>query len=102
MEKENNEIRFIEGVYYIGNMPIERKIFDEQLIDWISEAKESDKFMVKEDLKYLINMKDKFLFSNIKYNDYIFKSDDKDKFNYIVKEIKKENIKILECEKNEI
>ena len=85
-----------EYLYQIDDIIINEKIFNEELfdyqiknrkdliddlIDWISEAKESDKYLMKEDLKYLINLTDEYIFSNIKTNEYIAKSDNEDEFN---------------------
>lgn len=71
---------------------IEREVLIEDLINWISEAQsESDKYLMKEDLKYLINLKDEVVFSSISTNEYIAKSDNLKEFNNICKEILKLN-----------
>ena len=58
---------------------------------WIGEAigsdRESDLFLMKEDLQYLISLKDEFIFSSIFTNEYITKSDNLEGFNRICKEI---------------
>lgn len=68
----------------------DRKDFINDLIDWISEATK-DKELMKEDLKYLINLDDTFMFSNISTNEYICFSDNPDRFNEIAAEILKIN-----------
>jgi hypothetical protein len=71
---------------------IEREVLIEDLINWISEAQnESYKYLMKEDLKYLINLKDEVVFSSISTNEYIAKSDNLKEFNNICKEILKLN-----------
>lgn len=76
-----------EGNYWIDNTRINNKIFDEEksdwkivdrkdfidhLIDWISESRnESDKQLMKEDLKMLMSWDREFIFSNINTNEYI-------------------------------
>ena len=59
----------------------ERKKFIDTLIDWISEAKGNDKQLMIEDLKYLINLTDEYIFSSILTNEYIAKSDNEEEFN---------------------
>lgn len=71
---------------------IEREDQIDHLIDWIGECgqdRESDKCLMKEDLKYLIGLKDEYLFSSISTNDFIAKSDDEENFNRICKELLK-------------
>jgi hypothetical protein len=65
----------------------DRKDFIEILIDWISEVQGSDKELMKEDLKYLINLEDEYIFSSILTNEYIVKSDNEEEFNNICEEI---------------
>ena len=102
---ETNKIKIDEnGNVKINEIVINEKIFDEEksdyrivdredqidnLIDWISEAKDrpNDLYAMKEDLKYLINLKDEFLFSSISTNEFIAKSDDEKRFNEICKDI---------------
>jgi hypothetical protein len=92
----------------IAGVPIEDKLFDEEkvnyrliereefiddLIGWIGEIgyfnkdRERDKFLMKQDLKYLMSLDDKFIFSNISTNEYIAQSDDEENFAEICKEI---------------
>ena len=100
--KEEFEISIKEDGCYINDIKIKDTIFQkekskyditeredqvEHLIDWISEAKDSDKLLMKEDLKYLMSKEDKFIFSSISTNEYILKSDDSILFNQICKEI---------------
>jgi len=94
-----------EGIE-INGVLIDEKIFDEEkvdyrpvfredqidnLINWISEAsgsnRESDLYLMKEDLKYLINLSDEMVFSSLSTNEFIARSDDLEEFNEICKEI---------------
>ncbi|KKK76300.1 hypothetical protein LCGC14_2865010, partial [marine sediment metagenome] len=70
--------------------PRSREDLIDNLIDWISEAT-TDKEIMKSDLKYLMGLKDEYIFSSISTNDYISKSDDEETFNEICKEILKLN-----------
>jgi len=70
--------------------PVEREDQIDDLIDWIGECgtdRESDKSLMKIDLKYLINLEDEFVFSSISTNKFIAKSDNLESFNEICKEI---------------
>ena len=84
--------------YQISDIEIADEIFDRELfdyqirnredliddlIDWITEARESDKYLMKEDLKYLMSLTDEYVFSNILTNEYIAKSDNEEEFNKI-------------------
>jgi len=102
--------------YYINDIEINESIFDDEkveyfikeredfidtLIDWIGDCgrdRENDKNLMKEDLKMLINRKEKFLFSSISTNNYVF-SDDED-FNSICEEILKLNGELTKRQKN--
>jgi len=66
---------------------ISRETMVDDLIDWISEAKGSDKILMKEDLKYLIGQKDEFIFSSISTNEYVLKSVNLNEFNKIAEEL---------------
>ena len=71
-----------------GYYPEEREELIERIIGLFSETtKENDKFLMKEDLKYLMNLKDVFIFSSIYTNEYIAKSDNNTEFNKICKEL---------------
>jgi len=73
---------------------VERDDQIDHLIDWIGECgrdRKNDKFLMKEDLKYLINQKDDYLFSSILTNEYVCKSDNLEDFNDVCKEILKLN-----------
>jgi len=60
----------------------------DDLIDWISESEsESDKYLMKEDLRYLMKLEDEYIFSSISTNEYIARSDNAEEFNKICKEI---------------
>lgn len=69
---------------------IEREDQIDHLIDWIGECgqeRESDKYLMKEDLKYLIGLSDEYLFSSTSTNNFIAKSDDEENFNRICEEL---------------
>ena len=66
---------------------VEREQQIDYLIDWISEAKGNDKDLMKEDLKYLMGLKDEYVFSSISTNEFIAQSDDEEDFNQICKEL---------------
>ena len=69
---------------------IERSEQIDNLISWISECgygREGDKFLMKEDLEYLMNLQDEYIFSNIGTNEYIANSDDPTKFYDICKDL---------------
>lgn len=104
------KITLKDNSFYIDDIKINEDVFRyekvgyvirdrEQLIDdlcmWISEATGSDRkndlYLMKEDLKYLMNLEDEFVFSSIDTNDYIAKSDNSKDFNDICKEIIKVN-----------
>lgn len=106
----NVEIKYTNGYeVYINGILINEDIFNEEkadyrliereelindLIMWIEECgsdRESDKFLMKEDLKYLMDLKDYYIFSSISTNDYIAKSDDFEGFKEICEEILKLN-----------
>ena len=91
----------ITGYEEINNIKLNEKIFTEDLheyevrnrldfiddlINWISEATQCKELM-KDDLKYLINLDDEYIFSSISTNEYIAKSDDLEQFNGICKEL---------------
>lgn len=87
----NEEIFNQEKVDY---SPRDRKDFIDTLIDWISECgrdRENDKYLMKEDLKMLMEWEDEFIFSSILTNEYIAKSQDEEEFNNICEEILKLN-----------
>lgn len=87
----------------LDNENIQWKIEDREnlidnLIDWISESKTTDKYLMKEDLKYLISLKDEYIFSSTNTNEYVAKSDNLTDFNnichdfiYYLKETNNEN-----------
>lgn len=73
--------------YYINGVKIDEDIFSDEkvdyrienredfvdtLIDWISEAKGSDKELMKKDLKMLMKVKDEFILSSLSTNDYLY------------------------------
>ena len=97
-----NEIKINEeGQYLVNDIVINEKIFNEELfeyrivdredlidnlIDWISEAPR-DKEIMKEDLRYLMDLKDDFIFSSISTNEYIARSDNEDEFDDLCSEL---------------
>lgn len=103
-DKEDKEerIRYIgkeNYTYSIDWIPIHDNIFQneiyqfdirdrenqiEMLISWISESHKDIQLMI-DDLKYLINIKDKFIFSSLETNEYISLSDDE--YDWICKDI---------------
>lgn len=106
-----NEINYCEQTYQykindvlISNQIFDKELFDfsiveknefiERLIDWISETRnDNDKQLMKDDLKYLINLSDKYIFSSISTNEYIAESDNKELFNELCNELIKLNNK---------
>jgi len=50
---------------------VERESQVDELIDWISEARGNDKGLMKEDLKYLMSIKDEYVLSSISTNEFI-------------------------------
>lgn len=91
---DNNDIK-------INNILIDESIFNEEKVNyriveregliedlcrWIAETKsDSDKTLMLEDLKTLVNKTDEFCFSSIMTNEYVFPDDDE--FENICKEI---------------
>lgn len=59
----------------------EREDLIDRLIDWIWETHNSDKEIMKTDLKYLIMLPDKYIFSSETTNEYVAKSDNEKQFN---------------------
>lgn len=133
----NIKIEFInnEYKYYINDTIINNKIFDEEMFDyvikereeiidnligWISEiTSESDKTLMKDDLKYLMSLKDEFIFSSISTNDYVAKSDNEPEFDEICEQLLELNAELdkivikfydnegydyplMECSRNEL
>lgn len=67
-----------ETWYYIK----ERDQHIDDLIQRIAEIEsESNKFLMKEDLKTLVNLKDDFIFLSESTNEFISKTDDKEEYN---------------------
>lgn len=62
----------------------------ENLCDWIGEAKPHEKALMKEDLKYLQELNDDYVFSSIMTNEYIAQSDDPTMFYDICRTILEE------------
>ena len=74
-----------EHEYYI----VDRKEFIEQLIQCISECENSDKILMTEDLKMLMNWKDDYILSSNSTNEYI--NSDSHNFNEVCEELIKLN-----------
>ncbi len=51
---------------------VNRENFIDDLINWISEAKNSDKQLMKSDLKMLMKIDDEFILSSIDTNYYLY------------------------------
>jgi len=111
MKNYNVEIK--NNGIYINDILIDESIFQEEkcgysvqdrenqindLYMWIGEATGSDRandlYLMKEDLRYLENIRDEIIFSSIGTNDFIAKSDDEETFNSICEEILKLNEEI--------
>ena len=71
----------------------DREDLIEQIYDWIWEAKPSDRELMKQDIRYLEKLNDKYVFSSISTNEYVAQSDTPDAFNEICEEILEENKK---------
>jgi hypothetical protein len=54
--------------YYI----IDRKDFISELIRWIGEARESDKYLMQEDLEMLLEVEDEYILSSNRTNSYLY------------------------------
>jgi len=54
---------------------VDRKSLIDDLIRWIGEARSSDKALMEEDLKMLMDVEDDYIFSSNSTNSYITKSD---------------------------
>lgn len=90
-----------EGNAYINDILIDREVFEkvdciirdrEQLIEdlcmWISEStSDNDKFLMKNDLKMLMDLRDDLVFSSLSTNDYIAQGLDIKEFNDLCEEI---------------
>ena len=61
----------------------------ENLIDtlfgWVSESKENDRDLIKEDIKYLITIEDKYVLSSMSTNEYL--TEDSEEGQKILEEI---------------
>ena len=90
------------GSVFINNIKIDDSIFDEEkvnwrleevedfidrLIGWIAEAKDSDKALMKADLKMLLTWDDDFMWSSILTNDYISPTKQPKRFNEVCYEV---------------
>lgn len=92
----------------IAGVPVDEKLFDNEevayrpvdreeqiddLITWISEIgyfnnrRQNDKFLMKQDLEYLMSIRDEVIFSAIGTNEFIAQSDNPKKFKEICQDI---------------
>ena len=111
MSKAKYVIKEVGDNFYINTTKIPRKIFDDELVDyriedtetlidnlcmWISECRNSDKQLMKDDLKMLCKIDDEFVLSSISTNDYLFGNSKtfNDKCKEILEEVKKFNISL--------
>ena len=87
MKKAKYIISMNENDFLINGIKISDEVFNQEktdyrikeresmindLIDWISECKNSDKQIMKDDLKILINIKDEFILSSMSVNEYLY------------------------------
>jgi len=95
-------VSIIDNDVKINNIVIDTKVFDDEivsyrvmdresevdnLIQWISECKNSDKFAMKTDLGELMVWNDTLILSSVNTNDYVSESSDIEAFNEIIIEI---------------
>lgn len=59
----------------------------DDLIMWIAESHNSDKAIMLQDLKYILKLSDKYVFSSILTNEYIAYSDNQERFDEICREL---------------
>ncbi len=87
------KLYYVNEKYFIDTTLIKERIFNEELFEykiedreelidnlimWISECsrdRQSDKQLMKNDLKYLMNIDDELIFSSISTNEYIVEGD---------------------------
>jgi hypothetical protein len=97
----------VDDEWVINNKIIDEKVFEEELVDyrfevredtidnlimWINEARsENDKILMKEDLKQLMNLDEKYVLSSISTNEYLSQAEDAEKFREVCLEILEEN-----------
>ena len=68
------------------------------LIMWIGEGRNKDRDLMVDDLKYLLNLDDDYVFSSISTNEYIAKSDSFKEFDNICNDLIKINEGIIKNE----
>jgi len=105
-----NIAKSVDGEYVINDKIIENKIFDEELVDyrfveredtidnlisWIHEANliqnSNDTFLMKEDLKQLMGLNEKYVLSNINTNEFLSQEEDEEIFTEVCLDILKVN-----------
>ena len=73
IKKINNKI--IPDDYFqdekVDYIIVVREYLIDDLFNWVAEAEGNDKELIKEDIKYLINLKDKYILSSIQTHEYI-------------------------------
>jgi uncharacterized protein YjcR len=111
MAKKINIATSVDDERVINDKIIEDAIFDEQLVDyrfeereesindliqWASETKsENDRFLMKEDLKQLLNLSEKYVLSSVTTNEYLSQEDDEERFREVCLEILEANTAYL-------
>ncbi len=88
--KINDKVFSEERVYYRIE---DREDFIDTLIGWISETKGNDKDLMKDDLKMLMNIDDRYILSSISTNHYLFGNSEE--FNQECENILKENESLI-------
>ena len=72
----------------IGYKIEDREDLIDTLYNWIAEAQGNDKELMKNDLDYLKDLDDEYIFSSYFTNEYIAASDEREAFNEILRDIK--------------
>lgn len=98
----------------IDGVLIDERVFREEMVDYVLQERDdeidhlinmisgcnnSDIELMKDDLKYLINSDDKYVFSSYLTNNYILEEDNMDAFIVICKRILKVNKELSEAGK---
>tara|TARA_R110000782_G_scaffold21110_4_gene56937 strand:- start:12692 stop:13000 length:309 start_codon:yes stop_codon:yes gene_type:complete len=68
-----NNVKISDEAYEKAEFRIEeREDFTDTLINWISECKTADKQLMKDDLKMLMKVEDRFILSSMRTNHYLY------------------------------
>jgi len=114
-KRKINIAQSVDGEFVINNKIIEDEIFDEEmvnyrfeereehinnLISWTAEAlhkepESRDVYLMKTDLLQLMNLKEKYVLSNINTNEYLSQEKEEDRFTEVCLEILEANNKFL-------